>query len=114
MAKLRHNKDDSNFLRGVLYRLEVPSTLSDSDSYKRFSIFQLIYSLTGLILGLCCVIGGIILCLLGVVGDTNWTAKVMGIQSEVSDAAPGVILFIAGLFIVWITRFSIVVKNKNH
>jgi hypothetical protein len=68
---------------------------------------QLIYSLSGLTLGLACVVGGLILTLYGVTGSAGWTAKVLGLESKLSDAAPGVVLFIVGLFVVWATRFSV-------
>jgi hypothetical protein len=50
---------------------------------------------------------GIVLYLHHVTGTTNWTAKFMGAESNLSDAAPGAILFIVGLFIVFVTKFSI-------
>ena len=92
-------------------QLEIPSHFNDSRSYKRFSLYQLIYSLCGLILGLVCVVGGIILFLNGIAGSTSWTAKIIGAKSEISDAAPGVVLFIVGLFVVLITRFNIKIKK---
>jgi FtsH-binding integral membrane protein len=73
--------------------------------------YQMVYSLAGLFLGLSCIIGGIILFLHGVTGDVSWTAKFIGAESKVSDAAPGVILFIVGLFVVLVTRFRIKVGH---
>lgn len=75
------------------------------------SRLHLIYSLTGLILGLCCVIAGVVLFLHGVTGSTSWISKFVGASNEISDAAPGTILFIVGLLVVWITRFKIVIKE---
>jgi hypothetical protein len=46
-----------------------------------------------------------------VVGSTSWTAKILGSESNISDAAPGAVLFIVGMFMVLITRFSIKVKK---
>ncbi|HET9791273.1 MAG TPA: hypothetical protein VFR08_08225 [Candidatus Angelobacter sp.] len=62
------------------------------------------YAKLALVLGLSCIIGGVILGLHGVTGHTSWTAKVLGLESQVSDAAPGVVLFIVGIFLIWITR----------
>lgn len=66
---------------------------------------HLVYSMAGLLLGLACVIGGVVLFLNGIVGSTSWTAKFLGAESTINDAAPGVVLFIVGLFIVFVTRY---------
>jgi hypothetical protein len=60
----------------------------------------------GLLLGLVCIAGGIVLFLAGITGNTDWTAKFIGASTELTDAAPGVILFVVGLFFVWVTRFK--------
>jgi hypothetical protein len=62
------------------------------------------YAMLGLILGLATILGGCLLCLNGVAGHTSWTAKAFGLQSQINDAAPGVVLFIVGIFFVLITR----------
>jgi len=62
------------------------------------------YGKLGLILGLACIVGGIILGLNGVAGHTSWTAKLLGLESNINDAAPGVVLFVVGIFFVWITK----------
>jgi len=74
--------------------------------------YHLIYSLAGLILGLACIIGGIILFLRGVTGATSWIASLFGAKSQISDAAPGAILFIVGMFVVYITRFVVKPAGK--
>jgi len=66
-----------------------------------------IYSIAGLALGLVCIIGGIVLFLNGIAGATSWTAKFIGAERKISDAAPGAVLFIVGLFIVFVTRFVV-------
>jgi len=65
---------------------------------------EYLYGALGLILGLAAIIGGCVLGLHGAVGHTSWTASVLGLSSKVNDAAPGVILFIVGIFLVWITK----------
>lgn len=85
----------------------VPRGLRGQDFWKLSVLLQLIYSLGGLVLGLVCIIGGIVLFLHGITGATSWTAKFIGAESSISDAAPGAILFVVGLFIVWITRFGV-------
>ena len=62
------------------------------------------YARLGLLLGLACIIGGVVLGLNGVAGSTSWTASVLGLESNINDAAPGVVLFIVGVFFVWITK----------
>ncbi len=85
--------------------------LPDSSFWSQASKYQIIYSLCGLILGLACVIGGIILFLNGVAGSTGWTAKIIGAETKLSDAAPGTILFVVGLFIIIVSRYSVKVKK---
>jgi len=65
---------------------------------------EYIYGILGLVLGLSSIIGGIVLGLHGVAGSTSWTAEVLGLKSTINDAAPGVVLFIVGLFMVWVTK----------
>lgn len=85
-----------------------PSGVTDVDLWKKATLFQIIYSMTGLVLGLTCIVGGIILFLHGVAGPASgWTVKFLGLESNISDAAPGVILFVVGFFIVLITKFDI-------
>lgn len=83
-----------------------PQNLEDRELWRKAIRFQFIYSIGGLVLGLMCVIGGMILFLHGITGPTaNWTTELLGIN--ISDAAPGVVLFLVGLLFVWITRFSV-------
>ncbi len=96
---------------GAKYHLEIPSDVRDPDTYRLFSRYHIIYSICGLALGFVCIIGGIVLFLNGVVGSTSWTAKILGAESNISDAAPGAVLFIVGLFIILVTRFNIKVKK---
>lgn len=107
-------KDDKGSDRHhVYYQLEVPTSFANRhpDHVERLSKHQLIYSIAGLILGLVCILGGVALFINGVSGSTSWTAKILGAESQVSDAAPGAVLFIVGLFIVLITRYVLKVKH---
>jgi hypothetical protein len=65
----------------------------------------------GLILGLAAIIGGVILGLNGVAGSTSWTTKLLGLESQINDAAPGVVLFIVGLFMIWATKPTVRMKD---
>jgi len=78
---------------------------------EQISRHQLIYSICGLVLGFLCVVGGIVLLLAGVAGKVNWTAKFLGASSGILDAAPGVVLIIVGLFVVFMTRY--VLKSRR-
>jgi hypothetical protein len=78
----------------------------DPELLKRSLRYRFIYSMTGLVIGLACLIGGIVLFLNGVAGSATWTSKIMGSDSTLSNAAPGVILFVVGLLIVLITRYK--------
>jgi hypothetical protein len=91
----------------VRYSINVPSTFAElhPEHLEKLSKHQLIYSITGLILGLVCTLGGVALFLNSVVGSTSWTAKILGAESTITDAAPGTVLFIVGLFVVFITRY---------
>lgn len=95
-----------------LFKVETHPDLKDKEFWKKAILYQVVYSLAGLILGLVCMIGGIILFLRGVTGSTSWTADILGTKSSIADAAPGVILFIVGLFIVLITKFDVSIKKK--
>jgi len=98
----RYNKPNHE----ILYNLSFNGKHSD-ELVKHLSKYQLIYSILGLLLGLFCVIGGVLLFLAGVSGSMSWTAKFLGASSELLDAAPGAVLFIVGLFTVFISRFKI-------
>jgi len=74
---------------------------------------HLIYSICGLVLGLVCVIAGVVLFFAGVTGAMSWTAKFLGAESQILDAAPGAVIFIVGLFIVWITKFHVRFQSQG-
>jgi len=88
-----------------------PST--DKETQLGLAKIELIYAVIGQLLGLCCIIGGVILFLNGVAGSTSWTTKIFGAESTISDAAPGAILFIVGLFFVVVTRYKFSHKKAS-
>lgn len=75
--------------------------------------YKFIYSMAGLFLGLVSMLGGIVLFLNGVVGSTSWTAKIIGNESTLSDAGPGAVLFIVGLFVIIVTRYRAKFDSGN-
>jgi hypothetical protein len=65
------------------------------------------YALAGLLLGTICIVFGLILLILGIAGNTSWTVKTLGIESTISDAPPGIILTLVGLFVIGFTKYDI-------
>ena len=81
------------------------------ETIEKISKHQYIYSITGLVGGLLCILSGIILFILGISGRISWTASLLGAKSELIDAAPGGLLFIIGIFVIFITRYKIKIKK---
>ena len=100
-----------NWLQFVVAALELPPDPRERHFWGRLATLQLIYSLAGLVLGLACIIGGILLFFHGVAGSSSWVGEVIGVKSNLSDAAPGTVLFVVGLAIVWVTRFAVRVRQ---
>ena len=100
-----------NWLQFVLAALELPPNPRERHFWGRLAVLQLIYSLAGLVFGLACIVGGILLFFHGVAGSSSWVGEFIGVQSKLSDAAPGTVLFVVGLAVVWLTRFTVRVKQ---
>jgi len=77
--------------------------------------YKFIYSMFGLVVGILCIAAGTFLGINGVVGHTSWTASLFGLSTNINDAAPGVIVFVVGIFFVLITRFKVrhIVENPT-
>jgi hypothetical protein len=100
-----------NWLQFVVAALELPPNPRERHFWGRLAVLQLIYSLAGLVFGLACVGGGILLFFHGVTGSSSWIGEFIGVQSKLSDAAPGTVLFVVGLAVVWLTRFAVRVRQ---
>ena len=100
-----------NWLQFLVAALELPPNPRERQFWARLARLQLIYSLAGLVFGMACIMGGIGLFLHGVVGSSSWVGNFIGVQSQLSDAAPGTVLFIVGLAVVWLTRFAVRVRQ---
>ena len=100
-----------NWLAFVVAALELPADPRERHFWGRLAMLQLIYSLAGLVLGLACIVGGILLFFHGVAGSSSWVGEVIGVKSKLSDAAPGTVLFVVGLAVVWLTRFAVRVRQ---
>jgi len=104
--------DDMHNKEITVREVDVSSTGKDQKSKEKSQsvevlklviVLEYIYGILGLGLGITAIFGGIILGLNGVAGSTSWTANVLGLSSEINDAAPGVVLFIVGIFMLKIT-----------
>src|SRR5436853_2242137 len=100
-----------NWLHFALAVLELPPNPRERHFWGRLAVLQLIYSLAGLVFGLACVVAGTLLFFHGVSGSSSWVGEFIGVQSKLSDAAPGTVLFVVGLVVVWLTRFAVRVKQ---
>src|ERR1700720_3645159 len=101
--------------RQDIEQVETPTDLVDPQYWQKATQYQFFYSIGGLVLGLCCVIGGIVLFFHGVTGTTkSWTASLLGLKSSVTDVPAGVVLFTIGMFIVFITRYAVKQIGRAH
>lgn len=82
-------------------------TPEDFELHRAGLRYKFIYSVIGLVLGLACILTGLLLGLAGVTGHTTFTASLIGLNTNLTDAAPGVVVFVVGIFMVWITRFKV-------
>jgi hypothetical protein len=85
--------------------VEVPGDMVSPDVWKKVVLYQFIYSMTGLFIGLACILMGLVLIGHGVVNDGHWTADFFGIR--LSDASPGIVLFFIGLMLPRLTAFDV-------
>lgn len=99
-----------NWFQFFVAALELPPDPKARQLWARLAHLQLIYSLAGLLVGLACIVGGLGLFLHGVYGSSSWVGDFIGVKSRLADAAPGTVLFVVGLLIVWLTRFSVKVR----
>lgn len=99
----------------LIASLELPPDPGERHFWSKLARLQLMYSLAGLVLGFACIMGGIVLFFHGVTGTSSWVGGFLGVESKLSDAAPGTVLFVVGLLVVWMTRFQIrVAATRVH
>lgn len=65
----------------------------------------------GLIAGFVCILLGFILSIIGVTGFINWSFAFGGINSSLTNAAPGVLLMVVGLLIIIVTNHKVTVQK---
>ena len=90
---------------------QIPLKGTNSSIWERVALYQLIYSIAGLIVGVLCVVLGVVLLFYDVgLASTSWSTKFLGGENNITNAAPGIILATLGLFVILATRFSIKTK----
>ncbi|EMA2481040.1 hypothetical protein U2G54_002493 [Vibrio fluvialis] len=108
---MTENKDKNQRVFVVNHSIVDPKT--DNQTQLSLAKYELINAILGQFGGLVCILGGVALFFNGVAGSTSWAAKILGAESTITDAAPGVVLFIVGLFFVVVTRYKFVHKKAN-
>ena len=61
--------------------------------------------MAGLILGLFCAIGGIVILIDWIIESARWPVNLIGTRSAIGTV-PGIVLLATGIFIIWLTRFG--------
>src|SRR2546429_9201973 len=101
------------WLTFVLAVLEFPPNPRERHFWGRLATLHLIYSLAGLVFGLACIVGGILLFFHGVSGSSSWVGEFIGVERKLSDAAPGTVLFVVGPVVVWLTPLAVRVRQPS-
>ena len=65
----------------------------------------------GLIAGSFFIIIGTVLSVIGVSGVINWNFSFVGLNSSLTNAAPGVVLIVVGFLIIAITNYNITIRH---
>src|SRR2546426_9251849 len=99
-----------NWLPFVLAVLELPHNPRERHFWGRLATLQLIYSLAGLVFGLACIVGGILLFFHGVAGSSSWVGEFIGVQRKLSGAAPRTGPLLVGLPRLLLTRLAVPVR----
>lgn len=91
-------------------KIEIPKEVKDTKLWKQATVFQFVYSIVGLLLGIGCIITGIILLIKGILLKQDFNIKVFNFESNLTNTSVGVILFLIGILVIFITKFSIKAK----
>ncbi len=98
---------DLTFLKWVLLVVSMAMQKPTATPTKPDKLqYKFKYALGGLVVGTVFMICGVVLLLSGVVGRTNFTATVLGAQTNLTDAQTGLVFAVLGLLVISITRFS--------
>lgn len=69
------------------------------------------YAIAGLYTGAFCITMGCLLFLVGVGGNSTVVAKVPGAEITIWQAAPGAILFLVGVGVIFLTRYDVTIGS---
>lgn len=89
--------------------IALAATQRDPQIIGRVARYEFAYASFGLTVGMVCIVLGLVLFLHGAQGSTSWTAKILGLRTEVTDAAPGVMFGLVGLFVIVVSRYRFMV-----
>jgi hypothetical protein len=104
-------KDEKNSSK--IFGVTIPENLQgNSNIWQKVVKNQFIYSIIGLVLGLICILLGAFLCYAGITGTSDWTIKLFGLESNLFKATPGVILFVIGFLVIWLTKYDVKTRKK--
>ena len=76
----------------------------------RVTLYKLVYAISGLVIGIACIAVGVILILNKLTGSTIETVK----RSELISVTPWAVLFIIGLLVIVVTRYSKLSAKQEH
>lgn len=74
--------------------------------------FMVVGHLIGQCTGAFLCIAGLILVIFGLSGQIDWVVEAGGFSSNVKNASPGIIVLVAGLFLLWIYKPALEIRSK--
>jgi len=84
---------------------------SDTEKFwVRVTLYKLVYAISGLFMGIACIVVGVILVLDKMSGSTIESVS----RAELISVTPWIILFIIGFFIIVVTRYSKLSAKHEH
>lgn len=69
--------------------------------------YEFVIILISLLGGICCLIAGVVLTILGFTGSTEWFIEVSGFTSRLINASQGIVLMIIGFWLTLKSRIKI-------
>jgi hypothetical protein len=98
-----------------LTSVDINSQPDGNDGSEKVSIiFQGIYSILGLAVGVFFLISGLLLLLSGIGGSSHFVATILGAKFDVADATAGLIFAVLGFFIVFTTKYEVRIRRNNR
>lgn len=84
---------------------------SDTEKFwVRVTLYKLVYAISGLVMGITCIVVGVILVLSKLTGSTIETVS----RSDLISVTPWIVLFIIGFFVIVVTRYSKLSAKHEH